>query len=57
MKVVSSAYVRPEMPSSRCPDERELRKLSGQLDTSRGTFLFAHARLAWLESHGERKRA
>jgi hypothetical protein len=57
VKVARGAYVSTEVPSSRCPDERELRKLSGQLDPRRSTFLFAHARLAWLESHGERKRA
>lgn len=55
MTVAETAFFIAPVPSSRCPDVRELRKLSEQLDTSRGTFLFAHARLAWLESHGEKE--
>lgn len=30
---------------------RELRDLGRRLDTRKGTFPFAHARMAWLESH------
>ena len=55
MKMAETAYIRTQMTSSRCPDAHELRKLSEQLDTSSGTFPFAHARLAWLESHGEKE--
>ena len=54
MTVAETAYFRTQVPASRCPDTQELRKLSEQLDTSSETFLFAHARLAWLESHGEK---
>ena len=53
MRMAATAYSRTQVPSSRCPATRELRKLSEQLDTSSGTFPFVHARLAWLESHGE----
>ena len=56
MKVAETAYFSTQFPASRCPDVGELRKLSEQLDNSGGTFLFAHARLAWLESHGEKER-
>ena len=55
MKVAETAYSRTQIPASRCPDVAELRKLSEQLDNNGGTFLFAHARLAWLESHGEKE--
>ena len=53
--MAETEYLRTQVPSRRCPDPGELRRLSEQLDTSSGTFLFAHARLAWLESHGERE--
>lgn len=55
MKVAEIAFFTAQVPSSRCPDVRELRQLSEQLDTDGGTFPFAHARLAWLESHGEKE--
>ena len=50
--VAETAYVRAELPSNRRPDARELRALGRQLDARNGSFPFAHARLAWLESHG-----
>ena len=53
MKMAETACFRSQVPPSRHPDAHELRKLSEELNPNRGTFLFAHARLAWLESHGE----
>ena len=55
MKVAETAYLSTRATPIRYPDAYELRKLSEQLDTRSGSFLFAHARLAWLESHGERE--
>jgi len=46
---------RAESRSNRCPDARELRALGRRLDARQGTFAFAHARLAWLESYGEQE--
>src|SRR5688500_3069669 len=43
---------RAESRSNRCPDARELRALGRRLGARQGTFAFAHARLAWLESYG-----
>jgi hypothetical protein len=55
LRMAQTAYFHTHVLPSRCPNTRELRQLSEQLDTSSGTFLFAHARLAWLESHGEKE--
>ena len=48
-----AAHFCPEVHSKHCPDVRELLERGGQLDPRLGTFPFDHARLAWLESHGE----
>ena len=55
MTMTETAYLRAEVPAQRSMDARELRELGRRLDTLKGTFPFAHARLAWLESHGEKE--
>jgi hypothetical protein len=53
--VTQTAYLRAEVPEQRSTDSRELRELGRRLDTRKGTFPFAHARLAWLESNGRKE--
>ena len=51
--MTEAAHFRAAVPTKRCPDILELRQRGRQLDSRLGTFPFAHARLAWLESHGD----